>query len=213
MDKFNQRCARARSLCKKRYLSLAAFSLLSLAFLLFSCFSRFRACFVLFFALFFVGFFYLLDKLQKELFLRQLRDALLSMEDSVRVGRVVLYPLPISCESGSSYLWESIRARVLYRYRYHARSFDYNFAISNSSDPIQCAWSAAWFFASDDLKHAPSEDLLRFSIQLAEYGSQNDYFSDISFDDWRDSLRYRYTDPVLKSIVNDFLRKAKPPQP
>lgn len=206
MDKFDKRLAHAKQLQKQRIFSQLSFSLLALAQLAFGLLAPTRDLdyFLIFF--FILDFFYFLNKRQKDIFIDQIRNALLDMEQKVCVGRIVLYPMPVSYESGSSYLWESIRARVLYRYRYHARSFDYNFLVSNSSDPAQCAWSAAWFFAADDLEHTPSEDRLRFAIQLAAYGLQYDYFSDSSYEDWCSSIRYRYTDPALKSIVNDFLK-------
>lgn len=206
MDKFDKRLAHAKQLQKQRIFSQLSFSLLALCQLAFGLLapSRDLDYFLIFF--FILDFFYFLNKRQKDIFIDQIRDALLDMENAVHVGRVVLYPMPVSYESGSSYLWESIRARVLYRYRYHARSFNYNFLVSNSSDPAQCAWSAAWFFAVDDLEHTPSEDRLRFAIQLAAYGLQYGYFSDSSYEDWCSSIRCRYTDPALKSIVNDFLK-------
>ena len=42
---------------------------------------------------------------------------------------------------------------------------------------------------------------------LAKYGFRYDYFSDVSYSEWRASLRFHYTDPELKSIVNSFLQE------
>lgn len=207
MDKHDQRISRARSLKRQLYFKQAFFLFVALFQCIISLWSLSRGNFYAFilFAILDLG--YLLDRHSKELFIDQLREALDDMESKIHVGRAVIYKMPISSDVGSSYIWESIRARVLYRYRYHSRQFDYNFLPADSSDPAFCAWSAAWFYANDDLEHTPCTDFLNFVILLAKYGFRYDYFSDVSYAEWRASLRFHYADPELKSIVNSFLQE------
>ena len=148
MDKFDQRKSQSQILFHRRLGSAAFFSLIFIVqAVLFFLLSKFSNLAYAVFLCLFLDFGYGLQAYSRELFIRQIRDALLDMENAVPVGRVMLYKMPVSSEVGSSYIWDSIRARVLYRYRYHRRSFDFNFIPADSSDPASCAWSAAWFLS------------------------------------------------------------------
>lgn len=207
MDKYDQRISRAKHLKKQRYFKQAFFFFVALFQCTISLWLLFRGNSYAFILFVILDLGYLLDRQRKELFIGQIKDALDDMESKIHVGRAVIYKMPVSHDIGSSYLWESLRARVLYRYRYHSRQFDCNFSPADSSDPAFCAWSATWFYANDDLEHLPCADFLNLVILLAKYGLQYDYFSDINYNAWRDSLQFHYNDPELKSIVDSFLQQ------
>lgn len=207
MSKFDQRTAHAKKLKRQRYSSQFCFFLFALAQCIISlCFFSHGNlyCFILFFIL---DFCYLFLKRGQELFIEQMRNSLDDMESKIHVGRPVIYKMPISSSVESSYLWESIRSRVLYRYRYHARNFDFNFLPADSSDPSFCAWAAAWFYANDDLEKFQAPDYLNFVILLADYGFQYDYLSDVAYEDWRNSIHLHYQNTEFQSIVDSFFKK------
>lgn len=195
MDKFDQRKSRSQILFHRRLGSAAFFSLIFIVqAVLFFLLSKFSNLAYAVFLCLFLDFGYGLQAYSRELFIRQIRDALLDMENAVPVGRVMLYKMPVSSEVGSSYIWDSIRARVLYRYRYHRRSFDFNFIPADSSDPASCAWSAAWFFINNDLVlYSGDTALLKFAILLGRYGFQHDFISDCAWEQWLDTHRMQYT--------------------
>lgn len=153
MDKFAQRQYNAKKLAHERYFSIFFFSLIFFAqiILFVSSFKYERLIYGVILCIIF-DFGYGLEYFYHELFIGQMRNALSDMESKINIGHCVYYHLPISPSAESSYLWDSIRARVLYRYRYHRKYFDVNFLPSRTDDPAECAWAAAWFYANDDLK-------------------------------------------------------------
>ena len=218
MDKFAQRQYNAKKLAHERYFSIFFFSLIFLAqiILFVSSFKYERLIYGVILCIIF-DFGYGLEYFYHELFIGQMRNALSDMESKINIGHCVYSHLPISPSAESSYLWDSIRARVLYRYRYHRKYFDVNFLPSRTDDPAECAWAAAWFYANDDLKNFQNElltpnhteissshlVLLRFTLALGKYGYLHD-FIDISRKDWLYDHHLRYSGiPGLSDIFDN----------
>lgn len=216
MDSYEQRIRSSRKLAISRLESLALFIfvfLLEIILLVLSYSHEKLIDAALFPLLLFFGF--SLQYLHTRIFLRQIKDSFDRMQLNFSVGRRMSYTLPISNEIGDSFIWESIRARTLYRYRYHSKAVDFNFIPVDSGDPASCAWSAAWFYINDDIKNFPydyslSNDsaplpLIEFALNLGQYGLQHDFISDIALETWLSDFRAKYNQctavsKLLKSI-------------
>lgn len=215
MDKFDIRKKNAMAFSQKRMIILTFvvfFFVLQIILLLLSKTHGNLVYCVSAFLLF--DFAYGLNYLHKELFIQQLKEALDSMECSFSVGRCVVYPRPLYPNAEGSFLWESIRGRVLYRYRYHSRSFDIDFTVLDRSDPALCAWAASWFYINDDLNSLYHEDFcigsiryvtLKFALLLGKYGFEHDFISDIAWEEWYDHVFVSYRDfPDAAELFSDF---------
>lgn len=215
MDKFDIRTKNAGILFQKRMRVLIVvssfFALQIILLLLSKTHENLNYCI---FLLLFFDFGYGLNHLHKELFIRQLKEALDSMECSFSVGRCVVYPRPLYPSAEGSFLWESIRGRVLYRYRYHSRSFDIDFTVLDCSNPALCAWAASWFYINDDLNSLYHENFcvgsiryatLKFALLLGKYGFEHDFISDIAWKEWHDRIYANYRDfPDAIELFSDF---------
>ena len=219
MDKYDERKKQSSALLKKRATTLIAFSVIFITqIIVILLVHKYKNLTYAVFLFLLLDFGYGIEYLRKELFIRQIKESLDTMEANFSAGRYVLYPMPISSEIGSSDIWESLRGRVVYRYRYHSRNFDCNFLPVDSTDPASCAWSAAWFYINDDLNHLLSIEcaeegsfqccLVAFALKLGIYGLQHDFISDISWDSWYNSFYSKYKEnPATLSLLKQISPK------
>ena len=220
MDKYDERKKQSSALLQKRATTLIAFSAIFITqIIVILLVHKYKNLTYAVFLFLLLDFGYGVEYLRKELFIRQIKESLDTMEANFSAGRYVLYPMPISSEIGSSDIWESLRGRVVYRYRYHSRNFDCNFLPVDSTDPASCAWSAAWFYINDDLNHLLSIEcteegsfqyyLVAFALKLGVYGLQHDFISDISWDSWYDSFYSKYKAfPDTLALLKKFSPKG-----